>query len=37
VDKGQAQKLLDLIDQIDEIWKKAGGPQETRLKKAAVA
>jgi nickel superoxide dismutase len=37
VDKAQAQKLLDLIDQIDEIWKKAGGPQETRLKKAAVA
>jgi nickel superoxide dismutase len=26
-----AQKLLDLIDKIDEMWKATGGPQKTRL------
>src|SRR5437588_7958289 len=28
VDLSEAQKLLDLIDQVDQIWQKAGGPQE---------
>ena len=31
VDLAEAQKWLDLIDKVDEIWQKAGGPQETRL------
>jgi len=31
LDKGEAKKLLDLIDQIDEIWKKTGGPETTRV------
>ena len=26
-----AQKLLDLIDQIDEMWKATGGPGKTRM------
>ncbi len=26
-----AQKLLDLIDQIDEMWKGTGGPGKTRM------
>lgn len=26
-----AQKLLDLVDKIDEMWKATGGPQKTRL------
>jgi nickel superoxide dismutase len=32
-----AQKFLDLIDQIDEIWRKAGGPEQTRLRQAVRA
>ena len=31
VDLGEAQKLLDLIDRIDEIWRATGGPQATRM------
>ena len=31
VDLEEAQKLLDLIDQIDEMWKGTGGPATTRL------
>jgi len=37
LDQGEARKLLELIDQIDEFWKKTNGPQETRVKKTAVA
>jgi nickel superoxide dismutase len=31
VDLDAAQKLLDLIDQIDEMWKGTGGPGKTRM------
>ena len=31
LDLGEAQKLLDLIDQIDEMWKKTGGAETTRM------
>jgi nickel superoxide dismutase len=31
MDKAEAQKLLDLIDQIDDMWKKTGGPETTRV------
>jgi nickel superoxide dismutase len=37
MDKAEAQKLLDLIDQVDQIWQKAGGPQETRVARPAAA
>src|SRR5438874_13691993 len=37
VDLNEAQKLLDLIDQVDQIWQKAGGPQETRIARASAA
>lgn len=30
LDAADAQTLLDLIDQIDEMWKKTGGPETTR-------
>lgn len=36
MDKAEAQKLLDLIDQVDQIWEKAGGPQETRVARPAA-
>jgi len=36
-DKGEAQKWLDLIDQVDKIWQQAGGPQETRVARPAAA
>src|ERR1700694_5410279 len=36
VDLNDAQKFLDLIDQVDQIWKSAGGPQETRVARAAA-
>jgi nickel superoxide dismutase len=29
-----AQKLLDLIDKIDDAWRKTGGPEKTRVAKA---
>ena len=31
LDVDEAQKLLDLIDRIDEMWRATGGPQETRM------
>jgi nickel superoxide dismutase len=31
VDKADAQKLLDLIDEIDAAWKATGGPEKTRV------
>ena len=31
LDLADAQKLLDLIDQVDEMWKKTGGPETTRV------
>ena len=31
----EAQKLLDLIDRIDEMWKQTGGPATTRLHASA--
>lgn len=31
VDLDAAQKLLDLINEIDEWWKKTNGPEETRV------
>jgi nickel superoxide dismutase len=31
VDRDEAQQLLDLIDEIDEFWKKTNGPAETRV------
>ena len=37
VDLADAQKWLDLIDQINDVWVKAGGPQETRLPHPAPA
>jgi nickel superoxide dismutase len=30
-DIGEAQKLLDLVDQIDKMWRETGGPQTTRM------
>ena len=35
VDIAEAQKLLDLIDKIDNMWKETGGPATTRLQAAA--
>lgn len=39
VDMAEGQKLLDLIDQVDEMWRETGGPEKTRVlptsKKAA--
>jgi nickel superoxide dismutase len=37
VDQKEAQKLLDLIDQVDDMWRKSGGPQTTRIAKQAAA
>jgi nickel superoxide dismutase len=37
VDVNDAKALLDMIDKIDDIWTKAGGPQATRVAKAAAA
>ncbi len=34
-DIAEAQKLLDLIDKIDNMWKETGGPATTRLQAAA--
>ena len=31
VDIAEAQKLLDLIDKIDHMWRETGGPKATRL------
>jgi len=37
LDIAEAQKLLDLIDKIDHMWRETGGPQSTRLQQAAAA
>jgi len=37
MDKAEAQKWLDLIDQVDKIWEQAGGPQETRVARATAS
>ena len=37
VDLNEAQKLLDLIDQIDKMWRETGGPGTTRMQTAAHA
>ena len=31
VEIGEAQKLLDLIDRIDEMWRATGGAEQTRM------
>jgi nickel superoxide dismutase len=36
VDIAEAQKLLDLIDRIDLMWRETGGPKATRMQAAAV-
>ena len=36
VDLNDAQKFLELIDKVDQIWEKAGGPQETRVARPAA-
>jgi nickel superoxide dismutase len=35
VDVAEAQKLLDLIDKIDTMWRETGGPKTTRLQPSA--
>ena len=35
VDLDEAQKLLDLIDKIDMMWRETGGPASTRMAKPA--
>ncbi len=35
LDIEEAQKLLDLIDKIDHMWRETGGPKTTRLQAAA--
>jgi nickel superoxide dismutase len=35
MDLAEAQKLLDLIDQIAKMWRETGGPETTRLHQAA--
>jgi nickel superoxide dismutase len=37
VNKEDAQKLLELIDQIDDFWQKTNGPKETRVQRSVVA
>ena len=36
VDKAEAEKFLQLIDQIDEFWRANNGPAETRVKKTVA-
>ncbi len=36
VDLNEAQKLLDLIDKIDHMWRETGGPQTTRMQPTAA-
>jgi nickel superoxide dismutase len=35
VDIAEAQKLLDLIDKIDQMWRETGGPGTTRMAASA--
>ena len=37
VDIAEAQKLLDLIDQIDSMWRETGGPAATRMQQLVPA
>jgi nickel superoxide dismutase len=37
VDLAEAQKLLDLIDKIDHMWRETGGPGATRMPATASA
>ena len=37
VDIAEAQKLLDLIDKIDKMWRETGGPAATRLQAACLS
>ena len=37
VDQAEAQKLLDLIDKIDMMWRETGGPKQTRMQATAAA
>ncbi len=37
VNRDDAVQLLQLLDQIDEFWKKSNGPQETRVKRPVAA
>jgi nickel superoxide dismutase len=37
LDLAEAQKLLDLIDKIDHMWRETGGPAATRMPAAAAA
>ena len=37
VDVNEAQKLLDLIDQIDHMWRETGGAETTRMQKLVPA
>lgn len=34
LDMAEGQKLLDLIDKIDDAWRRTGGPEKTRVAKA---
>ena len=36
-DIAEAQKLLDLIDQIDRMWRETGGPAATRMQQLVPA
>jgi nickel superoxide dismutase len=35
VEQADAAKLLELIDEIDQVWRKTGGPEKTRVAKPA--
>ncbi|MBU6422718.1 MAG: superoxide dismutase, Ni [Chloroflexota bacterium] len=35
VDMAEGQKLLDMIDKVDEMWRKTGGPEKTRVPSSA--
>jgi hypothetical protein len=37
VDLAEAQKLLDLIDQIDRMWRETGGSTTTRMQQLVPA
>ncbi len=37
LDMAEGQKLLDLIDKVDDLWRKTGGPEKTRVAKSAKA
>jgi nickel superoxide dismutase len=37
LDLAEAQKLLDLIDRIDHMWRATGGPATTRMQPAQAA